>query len=252
VIAIIAILAAMLLPALGKARETAKRATCRSNQRQLFLASQSYAADADGWLPLQSGPTFFARADYDKPDPVNAGALFSQGYIGDSAIAVLTCPSYQWDAVAATAGAALGHWFRSTHVDVAARKGFSSAFACGFSLVFRGAKGVYADAGGPNGLNVSSEWQAKIDGAYILKHKIILADIVAADINGAYAYGPYASGFSHELQGVNLTTIDGATFWVPMSRILNTGRTHSWWSYSNQFTVYNFWDADYGNSEFLQ
>ena len=178
--------------------------------------------------------------------------MFAQGYIGDGAIVILTCPSYQWDSVAATAGAALGHWFRNTHVDVAARKGFSSAFGCGFSLVFRGAKGVYADASGPNGLNVSSEWQQKVESAYMLKNRVILADILATDINGVYAYGPYASGFSHELRGVNLTTIDGGTRWVPMPRILGTGRSHSWWSYSNQYTVYNFWDADYGNSEFLQ
>lgn len=51
VIAIIAILAAMLLPALAKANEEAKRAQCKSNLHQLGVATLMYASDSRDFLP---------------------------------------------------------------------------------------------------------------------------------------------------------------------------------------------------------
>jgi prepilin-type N-terminal cleavage/methylation domain-containing protein len=51
VIAIIALLAALLLPALKTARGEGKRVTCQNNLRQLVIATLIYAADNDGKLP---------------------------------------------------------------------------------------------------------------------------------------------------------------------------------------------------------
>jgi prepilin-type N-terminal cleavage/methylation domain-containing protein/prepilin-type processing-associated H-X9-DG protein len=57
VIAIIGILAAMLLPALNKAREKGRGAVCVSNLRQISIAIHLYTDDNDGYMPTASyGP----------------------------------------------------------------------------------------------------------------------------------------------------------------------------------------------------
>ena len=58
VIAIIGILAAILLPALARARESARRSSCANNLKQCGLIFKMYANEAKGeqFPPLQSGP----------------------------------------------------------------------------------------------------------------------------------------------------------------------------------------------------
>jgi prepilin-type N-terminal cleavage/methylation domain-containing protein/prepilin-type processing-associated H-X9-DG protein len=74
VISIIAILASMLLPALSKARNSAKMSACASNMRQVAQLAVCYADDYQGYMPLSPrGPTFNWELLNAKAQPLNRG-----------------------------------------------------------------------------------------------------------------------------------------------------------------------------------
>ncbi len=75
VIAIITILAAMLLPALSRSKEEAKRDQCASNQHQISLGWIMYADDSGDWYPWMRG---WAAAGGQK------GTYTLDGYVADS------------------------------------------------------------------------------------------------------------------------------------------------------------------------
>ena len=81
VVAIIGLLAALLLPALSRARSAADAAACRSNLGQLTLALSMYAADYRVYPgPLSAMPTFasqlrpYTRAPWPAHNYENSGA----------------------------------------------------------------------------------------------------------------------------------------------------------------------------------
>jgi len=61
VIAIIGILAAMLLPTLSSAKESARRIACINNLKQLRIALSMYADENDGQFPPRSRPYWMTR-----------------------------------------------------------------------------------------------------------------------------------------------------------------------------------------------
>ncbi len=82
VIAIIAILAAMLLPALGSARQQARAIDCKSRLRQLGMYQSYYANDNNGFVCLGYG---VSAADYKAWSQILAPYINNYG--------VMLCPS---------------------------------------------------------------------------------------------------------------------------------------------------------------
>ncbi len=87
VIAIIAILASMLLPALGQAREKARMINCKSNQKQIITGCLLYSGDFDDYfITYQAGTT-------DQSQVIIQGRLRNDGYV--SGQGAWLCPSHK-------------------------------------------------------------------------------------------------------------------------------------------------------------
>jgi len=122
VIAIIGILAAIIIPTVGKVRETAKSSICSSNIRQSALALRLCATDRKDTLPrpFNNAPTTINGTLFPNPNwhemiqpylPPRDKDSWNKG-----AHEVMRCPSVKWDGVPAAevgasyslAGAAVG------------------------------------------------------------------------------------------------------------------------------------------------
>ena len=106
VIAIIGILAAILLPALARAREAARRASCQNNLKQMSLVFKMYSGESKGekWPSMEYDPAYhWLREDgcvY--PDTIEAAADWGINvnqvypeYLNDWK--VIICPSSSWN-----------------------------------------------------------------------------------------------------------------------------------------------------------
>ncbi len=167
VISIIALLVALLLPALGKARDAARAAMCLSNHRQMMIAHVSYTAEYRDRLPRQNSTvtgqiTWWAAQNIS----VGGGARQSFGlnklvqteYIADDHIII--CPSNTNTRVAYADG-------DSTHPNYTRSADQARGWMNWWSGYFQ--RVLASEAGGGNGIN---KWptieQVRIDGLRFL------------------------------------------------------------------------------------
>lgn len=85
VIAVIAILAALLFPALNRAKESGPATACLSNLHQIGVALQLYVQDNNNQLPRMRDKSLTSTNDLPSPDVVLSN------YLGN--VKVLRCPS---------------------------------------------------------------------------------------------------------------------------------------------------------------
>jgi prepilin-type processing-associated H-X9-DG protein len=93
VIAIIAVLVALLFPALGMMRKRSDQATCISNLRQLAIAANLASQQNDGRFPTMRGYNW--EPPYDDPNAWIAYKLnpYLGGVTGTDPVKVLRCPA---------------------------------------------------------------------------------------------------------------------------------------------------------------
>ena len=116
VVAIIALLVAIMLPALNRARESARRAVCLNNQRQLALGFTYYSLDFEGRIPPAVWGNnavwtcHFYYPDWESIDSrywdgtwggmkgwTGMGLLLYAEYLPDPSVQVYYCPSQKVD-----------------------------------------------------------------------------------------------------------------------------------------------------------
>jgi len=196
VIAIIAILAAMLLPALARAREQARRSVCIANLKQIGLGIRMYDQDYREAFPATSAGA--------SQTAVGCLTLLDPSYV--SAQKTFICPSDY---------------------------GHQSAYTTGGTEAL-GTNDLFDATGGSSGQGLSYAYavgckeETDIGTAVVVDKSIATLEASTAPTAWSYtnvvnapniAFNTTATSLNHKSDGVNACYVDGHVAWVPVGKI---------------------------------
>lgn len=212
VITIIAVLASMLLPALGQAKEYGKRTLCASNMRQIYLAAALYDGDNDGVLPTTPYLTSHGNSDsgdqmslanYQNwpsrpapmgPNPTGWYLFQAAGYMKPN---LLGCPGMD---VPIWGGSALSYGYRYNNLEIFSEITCPGASADGSANVNNWPRKALEKWGNQPWALFSEACAYRLQWpAYVARTK---------------STGAYSSRWSHG-SGGNLVGFDGSSHWLP-------------------------------------
>ena len=159
VMVIIALLVGLLLPALGRAREEARKTQCRSNLRQLGLAMQIYMNDNRAWTPVGYGLS----------------------YDGDASAVNIVYDNNNWNHVA-------------NQLYLVPRLGAAVEAECGFDRPYAD----FADVGQPGGNGIPSGLGLLFSGGYLTQQGASVMYCPSNSINMGAEYPGYTGVDSPE------------------------------------------------------
>ena len=234
VVAIIAILAAMLLPALSAAKENARRAQCINNLRQSAIGITMYAQDHDQWLPLapwNTNPQYQGQAYNHR-----AGAwlsntkdklvvyLQSGNYLPNPAI--LYCPSgkeaqkayrdyiVNSSPTSASYGQHIGYFYAAWNADPNWQKGGNPD---------KPLRRPPARMGQPAATGVYPDWNGDMD-------VTLLQDVYGWDNSSGFQLTSHLSNRGRPA-GANVVLLDGSVRWAGSEQVEKWGTWISSWGY---------------------
>lgn len=199
VISIIALLVSILMPALGRAREQAKRVLCAANQHQWGLALVQYASDFDDYFP-DNTDGFSLNWGGDSVQYLWKEYLFKNSKaMADGDYTVVVCPSLKLPVSVAWQQQGQFGYFLLPH--------FGKAEA---------APGIYAPPSNPNGV----EWCSRKKFGSRYRHAPVLVDLLINFVDTAsWAAAHMNSGKDGDPQGGNFLFEDGHVDWYDLSSI---------------------------------